>query len=69
VSMPADFPDADKKAPSALDSCCACTMVMMPGSIQAVGAMPLAAVLAALPPDNIRAHSPAAELRPPIFTA
>jgi hypothetical protein len=31
--------------------------------------MLLTAVLAALPPDNIRAHSPAAELRPPIFTA
>ena len=69
MSMPGDVPDADNKAPSALDHCCACTMVVMPGSVQAIAAVPAMAVRAVVPPDNIRAHPPAAELRPPIFTA
>jgi hypothetical protein len=69
VSMPGDVPDADKKAPSALDHCCACTMVIVPGSVQAIAAVPATAVRAVVAPDHIRAHPPAAELRPPIFTA
>jgi len=69
VSMPGAAPDADKQAPSALDHCCACTMVMVPGSVQTIAAVPVTAVLAIVASDNIRAHPPAAELRPPIFTA
>lgn len=69
VSMPGDFPDADKKAPSALDHCCVCTMVIVPGLLQAIAAVPAMTVRAVVAPDHIRAHPPAAELRPPIFTA
>ena len=69
MSMPGDVPDADKQAPSALDHCCACTMVMVPGSVQAIAAVPVTAVLPVVAPDHIRAHVPAAELRPPILTA
>ena len=69
VSMPGDVPDADKQAPSALEHCCACTLVIVPGSVQTIAAVPVTAVLAVVAPDHIRAHPPAAELRPPIFTA
>jgi hypothetical protein len=69
MSMPDDVPDVDKKTPSALDHCCACTTVMVPGSVQAIAAIPAMAALAVVAPDHIRAHPPAAELRPPIFTA
>jgi len=69
MSVPDDGPDADKTAPSALDHCCACTMVIVPGSVQAIAAVPATAVRAVVAPDHIRPHPPAAELRPPIFTA
>jgi hypothetical protein len=69
VSMAGDVPDTEKNAQPAVDHCCACTTVIVPGSVQAIAEAPATAVLAVARPDRIRAHPPAADLRPPIFTA
>jgi hypothetical protein len=69
VSMTSDVPDTEKQAQPALDHCCACTMVIVPGSVQAIAEVPATAVLTVARPDHIRAHPPAADLRPPILTA